>query len=93
MNKEKCPDITVVGSGSGGEFHLESVLEVDENQQEWLCSVKTGEKIALNSQMVINTTGYGMAEFLSKYFHQEYSMRFWKCILFRAWRRISYPTR
>lgn len=69
----------------GGEFHLQTLVQVDQQQQAWLTSQLTGEKVPLNTQMIINTTGYGMAEFLSQYFGEEYKMRFWKSHL------IIYP--
>lgn len=69
----------------GGEFLLQSRLELDEQQQAWIYSEQSGERIPLNTQMVINTTGYGMAEFLKRFFGEEFSMRFWKSHL------ILYP--
>ncbi len=70
---------------SGGEFFLQSTIRVDANGQAWIHSENNPSDIPLNSQLVINTTGYGMAEFLTQFFGQEYSMRFWKSHL------IAYP--
>jgi glycine/D-amino acid oxidase-like deaminating enzyme len=70
---------------AGGEFYLDSTIVVDQNQQAWLRSAVSSQDQPLNTQLVINTTGYGMANFLSQYFGEEYSMRFWKSHL------IVYP--
>lgn len=69
-----------------GDFYLQSILEVDQNQQAWIRSLKSGERNPLNSQLVINTTGYGMSQFLEQYFGEEFFMRFWKSHL------IIYPS-